>query len=78
MFKTAISFLLLTLPPLVVQAFPHNPPANFRIASASPSIAYLTVSVGNMVYKGQLVVLRGENFNNVGNHGVHGLERFIP
>ena len=64
MFKTATGSLLLILPVLVVQAAPPNPPANFRIAGSPPTSSYLTVSGNNLVYKGQVVVLRGENFNN--------------
>jgi hypothetical protein len=65
MFKTAIIFLLVTFPVLVVRAAPPGPPPNFRIVTAATGASpYLTVSGSNLVYKGQVVVLRGENFNN--------------
>ena len=64
MFKMAISFLLLIFAALVVQAAPPNPPANLHVASSAPIGSYLTVSGSSLAYKGQTVVLRGENFNN--------------
>ena len=64
MFKTAISLLLLIFPVLVVRAPPPNPPTNLHVAGSAPTTAYLTVSGTNLVYKGQVVILRGENFNN--------------
>ena len=64
MLKTAISFLVLIFPVLFVQAAPPNPPTDLRVAGSAPSGSYLTVAGNNLVYNGQVVVLRGENFNN--------------
>ncbi len=64
MCRAAISFLLVISPVLVVQAAPPDPPAHLRVVGPAPTGSYLTVSGTNLVYRGQVVVLRGENFNN--------------
>jgi hypothetical protein len=64
MIKTTISLLLLCFAALVVEAAPPNPPTNLHVPSSASTGSYLTVSGSGLAYKGQTVVLRGENFNN--------------
>ena len=45
-------------------AAPPTTPGNLRFSEGAASAGYLTVSGTNLVFNGQTVLLRGENFNN--------------